>query len=140
MNKDQKTVMAFGVFDVLHNGHRHFLKEAKKLGQKLVVAVAPDEAVLMIKNRLPHESLTKRIENLQTEKLADVVVSGDPVLGDWHVIKSHKPDVIALGYDQKELELTLSRFLKENGLKTRCVFIKPYSDDSLHSSIIRKKM
>ena len=33
-------VMASGVFDLLHSGHLHFLEEAKKLGDELVVVVA----------------------------------------------------------------------------------------------------
>lgn len=132
--------MAFGVFDLMHDGHRHFLKEAKKLGGRLVVAVAPDEAVKEIKNRLPREPLPRRIENLQREKLADMVVVGDRVLGDWLVVKNHKPDVIALGYDQQELAEALNQFFGENWLGPKCVFIKPYSDSSLHSTKLRRRV
>jgi FAD synthetase len=46
-------VIAFGVFDGLHEGHRHFLREARKLGGRLTVAVAHDEAVVMLKGRRP---------------------------------------------------------------------------------------
>ena len=38
-------VMASGVFDILHTGHVHYLSEAKKLGDELVVVVATDATV-----------------------------------------------------------------------------------------------
>ena len=36
-------VMATGVFDILHLGHLYFLREARKLGDELVVVVATDK-------------------------------------------------------------------------------------------------
>jgi len=33
-------VMATGTFDLLHMGHIYYLKEAKKLGDKLVTVIA----------------------------------------------------------------------------------------------------
>ncbi|MCJ2563189.1 MAG: adenylyltransferase/cytidyltransferase family protein, partial [Candidatus Thermoplasmatota archaeon] len=38
-------VMASGVFDLLHTGHLHYLEEAKKLGDELIVVVARDSTV-----------------------------------------------------------------------------------------------
>jgi cytidyltransferase-like protein len=43
------TVMVFGTFDGIHDGHRYFLNEAKKFGDKLVVAVAKDTTVKTLK-------------------------------------------------------------------------------------------
>ena len=40
-------VMATGVFDILHLGHVHYLEEAKKLGDELVVVVAADKTLLL---------------------------------------------------------------------------------------------
>ena len=36
-------VMASGVFDIIHPGHIHYLEEARKLGDELVVVVASDK-------------------------------------------------------------------------------------------------
>ncbi len=47
-----KTVLAAGVFDLLHYGHIRYLEEAKKTGgegARLIVIVARDETVLRLK-------------------------------------------------------------------------------------------
>ncbi|HKC04500.1 MAG TPA: adenylyltransferase/cytidyltransferase family protein, partial [Patescibacteria group bacterium] len=38
----KRIVLAGGVFDILHYGHIHFLKQAKKLGDYLIVAMESD--------------------------------------------------------------------------------------------------
>ena len=47
-------VMATGTFDLLHMGHIFYLKEAKKLGDTLVVVVATDATV----RKLKHDPIT----------------------------------------------------------------------------------
>ncbi|HLC71304.1 MAG TPA: adenylyltransferase/cytidyltransferase family protein, partial [Candidatus Nanoarchaeia archaeon] len=37
-----KTVMCFGTFDILHPGHLHYLQQAKKYGDYLMVVIARD--------------------------------------------------------------------------------------------------
>jgi rfaE bifunctional protein nucleotidyltransferase chain/domain len=41
----QKTVLAFGVFDLLRVGHTRYLREAKALGDFLVLGLASDDSV-----------------------------------------------------------------------------------------------
>lgn len=38
-----KKVLTYGTFDLLHPGHIYLLKEAKKLGDELIVGVSTDE-------------------------------------------------------------------------------------------------
>lgn len=45
----KKVVMTFGTFDVFHPGHRFYLSEARKLGNRLLVIVALDSTVEKIK-------------------------------------------------------------------------------------------
>ena len=42
--------MAFGTFDLLHPGHEHFLKQAKRYGD-LIVVIARDNTVLKVKGK-----------------------------------------------------------------------------------------
>lgn len=42
LSKKFNRVMVFGVFDGLHPGHRAFLRQARKKGDKLIVVVARD--------------------------------------------------------------------------------------------------
>lgn len=132
--------MAFGVFDLLHDGHIHFLVEAKKYGEKLIVALATDEIVLHLKGRFPHNSLLKRTENLSRLGLVDRIIVGDSTLGDWQVIERNQPDTVALGYDQISLTKELRIFLKNIRKPIKLVMITPHKNQTLHSSNLRAKM
>lgn len=134
MEERRKTVMVFGVFDFLHDGHRHFLREAKKLGGRLVAVVASETAVLKLKGRMPRLSLGERTENLSKENVADRIISGDSEPGSWRVIFREKPDIVALGYDQRDLEKELRLLLSKGEIRFRLVSLKPLGDGSLHSS------
>ncbi|MEM3661293.1 MAG: adenylyltransferase/cytidyltransferase family protein, partial [Candidatus Micrarchaeaceae archaeon] len=55
-------MMATGVFDIINPGHIYFLKEAKKLGDELVVVVARDSTAKKLKHRpLMNEDTRLRI-------------------------------------------------------------------------------
>ena len=129
--------MVFGTFDILHDGHQHFLREAKKLGQKLIVVVAQDSLVETLKKHPPRHSFKDRVQNLERELLTDAIISGDIVSGSWNVIDTQKPDIIALGYDQLELEHSLSAHMKNNNLSIPIVKIPPYKKGLLHSSSLK---
>lgn len=98
----QKTVLAFGTFDLFHKGHGYFLREAKKYGDRLVVVVARDANVEHIKGRRPHEN-----EQIRLQSLLDCGFVDEARLGyeEWgkhlQVLDDVKPDVICLGYDQR---------------------------------------
>jgi len=49
----KKTVLAGGVFDIIHPGHIHTLNAAKALGDVLVVAIATDKTAQKMKKRQP---------------------------------------------------------------------------------------
>ena len=131
--------MVFGVFDVLHDGHRYFLQEARKLGDKLVIVVAPDASVQTLKKFLPSQPLSERMKNLVLEALADEVVAGDDTIGSWAIITRYRPGIVALGYDQDTLGETLKKFIAQNKLNITCVSVLPFVDKSIHSSNLRKK-
>lgn len=134
-----RKVMVFGVFDGVHEGHRHFLKEAKALGDYLIVAVAQNHIVEHLKGHLPQLDIAERLEHLKHEDAVDEVEIGDAELSTFEVVKNHKPDVIALGYDQK--------LLKENLEKNRDKFdwpiefktVSAYEPNIYHSSLLNQK-
>lgn len=129
-----KKVMVFGTFDVFHPGHRDFLKQAKKRGDYLVAVVARDETVLKVKGRWPKNSENFRLKTIQESGLADEAILGN--LGDkYEIIKSQKPDVICLGYDQKFFTDKLEEKLKEFELSDTVVIkMKPYRPETYKSS------
>lgn len=96
-----KIVLVFGTFDKLHPGHRWFLREAKKHGDRLVVVVARDHNVKKVKQRQPSQSEQERLVQIQAVPEVDEARLG---LEDYskkeQVIDEIKPAVICLGYDQ----------------------------------------
>jgi FAD synthetase len=139
MANNIKKVLVFGAFDGIHDGHRFFLKEARKCGDELIVAVAKDSTIKKLKGHLPETPLPNRIVNLKKENLADKIIPGDQNIGEWKVIKRLMPDIVCLGYDQKELRETLEKDLKNLKINTEIIIIKDFNGKKLHSSLIKKK-
>ena len=67
-----KKIMVFGTFDVLHKGHINFFKQAKKHGDHLLVVVARDKTVSLIKGIKPHYDEKERLKSVK--KYVDKVV------------------------------------------------------------------
>ena len=91
--------MVFGTFDILHLGHLNLFKQAKQLGDKLVVVVARDCNVKKVKGQKTMHNEKERLEFLRHIDLVDGVMLGDK-RDMYKVIGKVKPDLIALGYDQ----------------------------------------
>jgi rfaE bifunctional protein nucleotidyltransferase chain/domain len=92
-------VMANGCFDVLHVGHIRYLRAAKALGGKLVVAVNADDSVRKLKgDRRPVMPEQERAEILAALEPVDAVVVF-PELDVRALLKDIRPDVQAKGTD-----------------------------------------
>lgn len=138
MGVSAKTVLVFGTFDGLHDGHRFFLREARKLGKRLVVSVAQDCVVKELKGRVPRKPLAERLADLRASDLVDEVFGGDPELGSWSAVKKSSPEIIALGYDQSKLEQELRAYLERKNRPIRLIRITAYRPDTHHSSFFPK--
>ncbi len=133
-----KKSIAFGTFDVIHKGHEHYLTEAKKKGDYLIVVVAADETVEAVKKRMPMFPAEERKKHVEQLKIADKVIIGSK--GDkLKVVLDEKPDVICLGYDQDSFTEKLETELAKKGLKPKIVRIKSFKPDIYKSSIIKRK-
>lgn len=133
-------VVATGVFDIIHMGHAHFLNAAKEHGDHLTVIVANDATVRKMKGE-PILSDERRSEVVSQLKPVDEVVIGRT--GDMLdiIVDEIKPDVIALGFDQrlfttKELEAKLS----DRGLEVKVVRLKEMEQDLAGSRKIISKI
>ncbi len=91
-----KKVLVGGCFNLIHPGHIYFLKEAKKLGDELIVVLTNDK-----NNRKPYAISAKRRKRaLESLNIADKILIGDSK-DKTKIVKKVKPGIIALGYDQK---------------------------------------
>lgn len=135
-------IMVFGTFDILHPGHVHFFKQARKLAKKpfLIVSVARDTSVRKIKGRFPLFSERGRMQLVQATGLADKVVLGGKQGHMPHILKE-EPHVIALGYDQVGHYVDeTERYLEEHGVPIRMVRLKPHHPEKYKSSIYKAKL
>lgn len=134
-----KKVLIFGIFDGIHPGHVSFLRQAKKCGNFLVAAVGRASACKKIKCKIPKLSLKNRIKGLLDVSYVYKAVPGDIEQGSYKVILREKPDIICLGYDQRELAKDLNRWKKERNSRIKIVPLKPYKPNTYHTAILRNK-
>jgi len=137
--ENQKLVMAFGTFDYLHAGHENFLKQARALGDSLLVILARDTTVQSVKGRKALNNETQRLKNLHKTGWADKVILGNQD-NKHQVILKNKPDIIALGYDQFVFTQTLQKTLIDNNLNTEIVRLEAYLPQVYKSSLLREKI
>ncbi|MGB8750873.1 MAG: adenylyltransferase/cytidyltransferase family protein [Candidatus Sulfotelmatobacter sp.] len=95
----ERIVLANGNFDLLHVGHVRYLRGAKELGGKLVVAINSDESVRALKGEgrpiMPEEERAEIVA-----ALADVdAVVVFPELDVRALIREIRPDIQAKGTD-----------------------------------------
>src|SRR3989338_8106161 len=119
------TVMCFGTFDLLHEGHRFYLNEAKKHGDRLIVVVSRDATVQQVKGKLPHDHEQQRLIHIAAVPMVDVAVLGNP--GDkLAVVHEYHPDVLCLGYDQVAFTDKLAEQLAVHGLTPKIIRLSEY--------------
>ena len=120
-------VMATGVFDLLHTGHIHFLTEARRLGDELVVVVARDSTA----RRFKHEPImgeASRVQLVAALKPVDRAVLGHEG-SIYEILDEIRPDVIALGFDQIHNEEKVLEECRKRGLATKVVRLPKFEGD-----------
>ncbi len=135
--KKRPVVLTAGVFDLLHLGHVRFLEEAKRVGgenSELIVIVARDRTVEKRKGERPVMSENQRRALVESLEVVDEAILGYEEFNIDEVIEKIKPDVIALGHDQKGIGEMVKRAIAEKGLKIRIIKIGKFSEDELDSS------
>jgi D-beta-D-heptose 7-phosphate kinase/D-beta-D-heptose 1-phosphate adenosyltransferase len=103
--RGETLVMTNGCFDILHAGHVHYLNEARKLGDRLIVAVNSDASVKRLKgDERPINSLDNRMLVLDALACVDWVVSFDADT-PAKVIDAIIPDKLVKGGDYQVEEI-----------------------------------
>ena len=117
--KGKKIVLCHGVFDLLHIGHINHFKEAKKLGDILVVTVTQDKFVNKGPNR-PIFSLNTRMESIAALKDIDYVAP-NTFSNAIQLIKLLKPNIYCKGKDYKNYNLDTTNQIKKEALAIKSV-------------------
>lgn len=103
--RGEKIVMTNGCFDILHAGHVSYLANARKLGDRLIVAVNSDESVKQLKGESrPINPLMQRMIVLGALNSVDWVVPFTEETPQ-RLIASILPDILVKGGDYKPEEI-----------------------------------
>lgn len=132
------TVLVFGAFDGLHPGHTHFLAEAKTYGERLVVCLATDAAILRQKGHAPKHVYAAREAALRDVPSVHDVVAGDDTDGAYSAVVRLRPEVIAFGYDQTALREHLLEWLSKQGIGAITFIISAYQPEVYKSSLLNQ--
>jgi D-glycero-beta-D-manno-heptose 1-phosphate adenylyltransferase len=98
----ERIILANGNFDLLHVGHVRYLRGAKELGGKLVVAINSDESVRKLKGEgRPVMPAEERAEIVAALADVDAVVIFSE-LDVRALIREIRPDIQAKGTDYTE--------------------------------------
>ena len=124
----QKVVFTNGCFDVLHFGHVHYLLEANKLGNILVVGLNSDSSVQRLKGpSRPINGEKERAFVLAALNCVDYVVLFEEDTPE-NLIKTVQPDVLVKGGDYQLENIVGADFVMQNGgTVTTIPFVEGYS-------------
>lgn len=132
-----KTVLAAGVFDLLHYGHIRYLEEAKKAGgqdARLVVIVARDETVRRLKGHPPIIPEDQRRAVIEALKVVDEALLGHEEMDLIQVIEQVKPDIVVMGHDQQGIKTQVEKVNKVLNADIEIVQLKQFGEDDLNST------
>lgn len=94
-----KTVITYGTYDLLHQGHLNLLRRAKELGDRLIVGVTSDSfdrerGKLNVRN-----NVLERVEAVKATGFADEVIIEDYVGQKIDDVQKYNIDIFAIGSD-----------------------------------------
>lgn len=130
--RGKTVVFTNGCFDLLHAGHIHLLKEARKLGDVLVVGVNDDASVRKLKGRgRPIFPLPERLEILEAIEFVDHLI---PFAEETprSLIEALLPDVLVKGGDWTPETVVGREEVERAGGRVVCVpYVKGHSTSEL---------
>jgi len=135
--KGNKIVFTNGCFDLLHVGHTRYLKDARKLGDVLVLGVNSDASVRRLKGPArPIVNEKERAELLAEFPFIDyIVIFGEdtPV----RTIKAIVPDFLVKGGDWPVEKIVGNEIVKAAGGKVRSMPLVPGRSTSKLAILLR---
>ncbi len=122
----KRVVFTNGCFDILHSGHIHLLKEAKSLGNILIVALNSDESIRCLGKGpgRPINQLEERATLMAALGMVDFVVSFDQETPK-ELIEYLSPDVLVKGGDYKVESIVGYDYVKSLGGSVKVVDYVP---------------
>jgi D-beta-D-heptose 7-phosphate kinase/D-beta-D-heptose 1-phosphate adenosyltransferase len=134
-HQGKKVVFTNGCFDLLHSGHIHLFREARKKGDVFIVAVNDDSSTRKIKGASrPIFPLKERIEILGAIEDIDYLASFSEETPQ-KIIARLLPDVLVKGGDWKPEEVVGKREVEDTGGEVEII---PYLEGRSSSDIVKR--
>ena len=136
-SEGKKIVFTNGVFDILHPGHIRYLKEARSLGDVLIVGVNSDRSA-RAQGKAPDRPVNPEAE--RCEVLAALVCVDAVVVFDedtpHEIIQAIQPDILVKGADWGETAIVGRDIVEARGGKVvRMKLAEGYSTTRLIEKI-----
>ena len=126
-----KTVITYGTYDLLHQGHLNLLKRAKALGDYLIVGVTNDNFDRERGKLNVHNNVLERVEAVKATGLADKIIIEDYVGQKIDDIQKYDVDIFAIGSDW------LGKF---DYLKEYCQVVYLPRTEGISSTMLRNEL
>ena len=111
-SEGKKIVFTNGCFDIIHIGHIRYLREARSLGDILVVGLNSDGSVSRLKPDRPINTEDQRAEVLAALEMVDYVTLFDEDT-PYALIRLIQPDLLVKGGDWKKEDIVGSNIAGE---------------------------
>lgn len=132
--RGEDIVFTNGCFDILHAGHVSYLKEAKRLGDILIVGLNSDDSVKRLKGHgRPLNRERNRAEVLEALEFVDYIVVFDEDT-PYRLVKSVMPKVLVKGGDYTVDEIVGREFA---GKTVVLPFVEGYSTTNIIKNLRR---
>lgn len=139
-----RRVLVAGKFDILHLGHIAYLEQARDLAGpegEVIVVIARDSTILKERGAPPVFPAEQRRRIVESLKMVDTAIIGYDTEDQSRVVIDIRPDILALGYDQRADIERIKSECKKIGLATEIVRLEKKEADGLCSStLIRKRI
>ena len=131
----ERIVFTNGCFDIIHAGHVGYLTEAKKLGDRLVVAINDDDSVTRLKGPgRPINPVERRMAVLAGLEAVDWVVSFAEDTPE-SLLEVLRPEVLVKGGDYAIDEVVGGKFVQSYGGEVQAL---EFLDNCSTSEIVEK--
>jgi len=135
----KKLVFTNGCFDLLHVGHVRYLSKARKLGDRLIVAVNSDQSVQSLKGpKRPIVPEDERLEVLSALSCIDYLILFSDLTPE-KLIVALVPDILVKGADWAHKDIVGGDFVEKRGGKVvRIELVEGASTTSIIEGIERR--
>lgn len=135
----EKIVFTNGCFDIIHAGHVGYLEEARRQGDRLIVAVNTDASITRIKGEgRPINPIDRRMAVLAGLESVDWVLFFDDDTPE-RLLSNVKPDVLVKGGDYREDQIVGADIVRSYGGKVKVLsYVESCSTTAIVNKILQQ--